>query len=295
MVTTDYNPSPNGNLCPVCNESEATLTCSRCKKRRYCSRECQRKEWKRHKMYCRAPAAADEKVTGLKEMWDQMWTPDWPAPATWDQVLQIAKDPNSGDSVEEAMMTVMQSQFKSRGLKTPAEHEDENWARQRTFDGFHASLVEHLPREPHCLVISFSTLGIMHDDGAEQYNVTVMDNETGMIRFHFSCKGKPTANDCEYALWCAMAHPLQAAWSPSGPEAAWGLMPFLPAAVLLAHRWGADVYDTVRPKLEDALIQPFFETEAQARKSAAAHGTDPMGLNYDGNVYQLEVGESPPD
>jgi hypothetical protein len=40
------------------SEEEATSVCSRCKAVRYCSRECQRADWKAHKPACAAAAAA---------------------------------------------------------------------------------------------------------------------------------------------------------------------------------------------------------------------------------------------
>lgn len=51
--------------CGVCGEAEKVsggelLRCSRCKKVRYCSPECQKRDWKRHKVGCVAAAAASE-------------------------------------------------------------------------------------------------------------------------------------------------------------------------------------------------------------------------------------------
>lgn len=37
--------------------SGALLLCSKCKKKRYCSRECQKEHWKKHKLICNAPSA----------------------------------------------------------------------------------------------------------------------------------------------------------------------------------------------------------------------------------------------
>ena len=47
------------SACPVCGKS-ALLTCSRCKKQAYCSKECQRSDWKQHKKTCKAPEAATD-------------------------------------------------------------------------------------------------------------------------------------------------------------------------------------------------------------------------------------------
>lgn len=42
---------------PGC-DNEGTKTCSRCKIVSYCSRECQKKHWKAHKMECMSPQEA---------------------------------------------------------------------------------------------------------------------------------------------------------------------------------------------------------------------------------------------
>ena len=47
--------SPSGtlkDLCVVCGRN-ATKTCTRCKKARYCSRHCQKYHWKKHKAQCK--------------------------------------------------------------------------------------------------------------------------------------------------------------------------------------------------------------------------------------------------
>ena len=38
--------------CPVCGVHPATKICSNCKARKFCSIECQRKDWKTHKNNC---------------------------------------------------------------------------------------------------------------------------------------------------------------------------------------------------------------------------------------------------
>lgn len=38
--------------CEVCGKIEGTKRCSGCKQLSYCGKECQKKDWKRHKTYC---------------------------------------------------------------------------------------------------------------------------------------------------------------------------------------------------------------------------------------------------
>jgi hypothetical protein len=52
---------PTGKFCANCGRDNASKTCGRCMAQAYCSTECQRADWKRHKASCQTPrAAADE-------------------------------------------------------------------------------------------------------------------------------------------------------------------------------------------------------------------------------------------
>jgi len=42
--------------CPT--PEEPTKSCSKCKKQKYCSKECQTKHWKVHKLHCKSPATS---------------------------------------------------------------------------------------------------------------------------------------------------------------------------------------------------------------------------------------------
>jgi len=40
------------NQCKLCCKSQNLQRCSKCKKSKYCSIECQKEDWKKHKLYC---------------------------------------------------------------------------------------------------------------------------------------------------------------------------------------------------------------------------------------------------
>lgn len=48
------------NYCHKCEDEEKLKRCSRCKKILYCSKECQKEDWKKHKIEC-------DKIIELKE------------------------------------------------------------------------------------------------------------------------------------------------------------------------------------------------------------------------------------
>lgn len=43
---------PDTSHCAACNSTKSLSRCSRCKKVSYCNRECQLKDWSRHKAMC---------------------------------------------------------------------------------------------------------------------------------------------------------------------------------------------------------------------------------------------------
>jgi len=57
MSTTTTPPS---KVCNVCQASAATKRCSRCNLVWYCSPECQRKDWKKHKPFCNSEYQAHQ-------------------------------------------------------------------------------------------------------------------------------------------------------------------------------------------------------------------------------------------
>mmetsp|Transcript_32877 Transcript_32877/g.49610 ORF Transcript_32877/g.49610 Transcript_32877/m.49610 type:complete len:238 (+) Transcript_32877:55-768(+) len=60
MATNTYScdPSPTSGKCRACGATENLKTCSRCHTGAYCSRACQAKDWKQHKVRCKAIAAS---------------------------------------------------------------------------------------------------------------------------------------------------------------------------------------------------------------------------------------------
>ena len=57
VLDPDNNPlellSMDSFVCAVCKSTTNLLTCTKCKSERYCSKACQRQDWRRHKPYCR--------------------------------------------------------------------------------------------------------------------------------------------------------------------------------------------------------------------------------------------------
>lgn len=64
-------PKHANSVCGACGASakpngSALLTCSECKKRHYCSAQCQKEEWKDHKNMCAPPKKIEPNATWLQ-------------------------------------------------------------------------------------------------------------------------------------------------------------------------------------------------------------------------------------
>ena len=165
-------------------------------------------------------------------------------------------------------MDAMDAMFAARGSLNPTQLKQQHTERLKSFKGLRNDLIKDLPRERWALVVSFTTMGIMEDSGTPRYTITACNSSTEGIRAHNNCKGKPTQQDLEYALYCAMAFPLEGSGGRS-----------VPGLVLVAHRWGRDMYEAVAAKLKEAWIESEFESAADAQLTAMLHGTDPNGIN----------------
>jgi len=55
-------PSSYTNVCTICLTPNATKVCSKCKTKRYCSKECQSLDWKQHKPLCGSVWAKSQSV-----------------------------------------------------------------------------------------------------------------------------------------------------------------------------------------------------------------------------------------
>ncbi len=56
------------NTCIVCRSTSGLQTCGTCKVAKYCSRECQQRDWDHHKLVCIAGNAYKEKLEDIKFM-----------------------------------------------------------------------------------------------------------------------------------------------------------------------------------------------------------------------------------
>eukprot|EP00542_Grammatophora_oceanica_P004032 CAMPEP_0194063824 /NCGR_PEP_ID=MMETSP0009_2-20130614/81345_1 /TAXON_ID=210454 /ORGANISM="Grammatophora oceanica, Strain CCMP 410" /LENGTH=67 /DNA_ID=CAMNT_0038716091 /DNA_START=18 /DNA_END=221 /DNA_ORIENTATION=- len=57
--------------------------------------------------------------------------------------------------------------------------------------------------------------------------------------------------------------------------------PCRPTSILIAHRWGREIYDTYKGDLEEKLeCWTQLETREAALHAARMEGTDPNGYNF---------------
>jgi len=57
LEVEDEESDSSSRKCANCGATEATKLCGRCKRQRYCSVECQKSDWKEHKLRCQPPTS----------------------------------------------------------------------------------------------------------------------------------------------------------------------------------------------------------------------------------------------
>jgi hypothetical protein len=287
------------NLVRPCNLDACTqpaqYVCGRCQLRVYCSAVCRNEDWVAHKAYCEAPFthaahtkeqlrtwyALDGKFSGKGRDLSMLDDVDLPAfPTMWGR-FQKAQPP--GDPVKFQNFVV---DYCLEQLDSPvASHQKliENFGAVRLTDPSTHAQMKALPwAGPHdgrtpgaAISVSFSCVGIDKDTGELVFMLVCVDLVTGYQRFTCIQNGKPTKHDFEKAIFHGCSRPVPMYGYEKHPVVA-----CLPSILLVAFRWGEEVSAYIKARCDALGIDAVFETYEAAERSAAKHGTDPMGMNF---------------
>jgi hypothetical protein len=102
-----YSEDPKRCGSAPCKADHATLVCSKCKVQVYCSKECQRKDFHRHKVCCRTPEVAESMKD--KGLWNNMFIVKQQS-----QLVDLATITRSWDPLEQYLDVLL---AKLAGLK----------------------------------------------------------------------------------------------------------------------------------------------------------------------------------
>jgi len=255
--------------CNVCltAKPEGISRCSRCRTRAYCSRECQKSDWKIHKLYCRPRPSNAEAIEQLRQMCEQQQGIDF------RRVKRLAKNPTQYVSLEKAMCKIVRKRCMEYGYDAMKNYEwppvSVDW---KLDDDAVWNEVKSLPLDRDGYILSYTTMGQMdRETGFLLWYFTVCSERTGAIRLTLSTKhGRPTKRDLEILVYWTMVHPM-----PSGGK------PARPIFMLLANRWGEENSREIVHLLRDkAGIECHLESREQALFSSHQNNTDPDGYNF---------------
>lgn len=263
-------------LCNIC-DAKASSHCSKCKKRVYCSRECQRSDYKIHKQYCRPPITDRDRLKELEVLYKSLRTPPPFGVAVYAPDSVVASISN----LERTFWTTIVPEWPVVPYK--------EWP--GLFEGSSGigKELEALPRPSPFAggggqwIVSFCNFGIMDANGRLLYNLVCHDTAShpSTVRCRVLSKGTPTIADLEQCFHQSAARPLEGD-------------PHTPATMLLANRWVKALGSDAVAKFSDMLHKELnvlvrVETRSEAEMSAANNDTDPDGNNFDFVEYNPPV------
>jgi hypothetical protein len=180
--------------------------------------ECQKQDWKQHKLYCHKPPTYEEELAGVQKVAKELGIP-------WDLVEANAKKPLTLDSIAESM-NELQAEFYEQMTGVPSASRFKNDP-PADWEGIDLDALMQLPtvsssRSPtstglngmadlfasmmmqgasSTLVISFATFGTVdHKTGKLVYMISVCEQGSGGLATTKQCNGKPTNRILEWAI-----------------------------------------------------------------------------------------------
>lgn len=249
---------------------EGISRCNRCRTRAYCSRECQKNDWKMHKLYCRPRLPSKtEFIEELHHLCEQN-------NIDFRKVKQLAKDPTQHASLEKAIGKIVKKRalkFGHGAIKNIAWPPfPEDW---KLDDDSVWNKLKSLPLDLDSYILSYMTLGRMdRETGFLVYYFTVCSERTGKIRLTLmKNNGRPMKQDLEMLVYWTLMHPM-----PGGGK------PARPIFILLANRWGEENSREVVSLLREKVgVDCHLESREESLLSAHQNNTDPDGYNFRNN------------
>jgi len=263
-------------LCNMCGK-EATSHCGKCKRRIYCSRECQRSDFKIHKQYCRPPITDHDWLKEMEVLYKIIRTPLHPAPF--------------GTAANAPSSVVADTSNEERTFWTKVAPEwpivkYKDWAGLFGTSSGIGKELESLAGNGGHWVISFCNFGIMDANGHLIHNLVIHDTAVcpeavpQAVRFDVWCRGVPTVADLEQCVYQAATQPLEGD-------------PHVPSTILLANRWlkalGSGAVANFCAELKEKMgVKVVVEPRYEAEMNAARNNTDPDGNNFDFIKYMYD-------
>lgn len=271
--------------CNVCGEP-THKTCASCGVRRYCSRECQKKDWKLHKQYCAEP---DSELDTL-DLYERACA-SGTAGFTFNAVMASARRKHykaTGDSKgkmpAKLQIEAFQELLEQKGtpyMKVLCSSapptlipNDDSWNLSETLKEYkERGRIQALHMG---WTYSFQTNGKMHESGKLKYQVacvTTNDEIRAMetIVVNDPQRERPGRKELEYLVFKSICDPLPGN-QPGYPQM---------GSIMFAHRWTSEAAHPVMDILLETLhVICTYESRSEARFHSANNDTDRHGFNF---------------
>ena len=295
LYTEETEKDIESKLCNFCLKGDGTFQCATCRSRRYCSKVCQRADWKDHKKYCgrgiincmRDDKKQDKSHWELTKCLVDMKCNSG-CSITWNDLLQAAF---RREIIDQSIFDADKTEHHSIIINEETKEQMDNLYLEMTLpaDSFQAKLRQKsicAAFDGKLTPSAYMSFPLRRDQLDVSFHCAMINKRTGrkefcvlaMLAEQFVYADAPIISHTKPPIYELIKAIHVSIMAPTGRQHSTDI-PHRPYQIRIANRWGEEYFKAIRHSLIDTGILLYLQTREEAEAECAECGTDPDGYN----------------